>query len=178
MSPRKMPVPKGADQAFLYMSIKDVQESTQLRRIADRKIELVRASIVKRVGNALWNRYRTYHKKVETPPTFLEWLLLQRSMEKTYLHHSLHTRLYWVYRVIQASRRPELLLFNEKEFQPGNWYRLGLQADINRHRSTEDFIVHVLPSATTERLIIGPVPTFVFARGKLPVVESNDNAVD
>lgn len=135
----KMPLPKVADLAFLREIVKLIQEVRALRRFADNHISEIRSKIVKRVADALWRRYQAYLKRGAIGElSFFEWLN-GRLLHDTYLFHSLETRLYWVFRVIQSAAIIDMALFGEPEYQHGQWYFDMLEEALNRRQAVERF---------------------------------------
>lgn len=160
----KMPLPKTTDLAFLRMVIKELNEAKTLHRFADDHVRKIRESIVKRVANALWRRYQTYLKKneIEQMP-FFDWLLARKTLENTYLHHSYATRLYWVYRVIQSVKAPEMALFGESDNENGRWYFDLLEQAINDRQPQVIYRIKLYEVYVEHQLISERVPTIRFS---------------
>lgn len=161
----KMPLPKVADLAFLRSVIEQLNEARQLRRFADRHIQTLRESIVKRVSTALWRRYQVYFNKgqIADDMSFFDWLVDRKTLESTYLHHSYSTRLYWVYRVIQSVKVPDMALFGESPGKLGCWYFDMLEHAINQRQIVPGarlkiYEIFAMPDSFAE-----PVPTVRFA---------------
>lgn len=160
----KRPLPRSADLAFIRKTINTVNEIRSLRRFSDKHVEELRLDIAKRIANALWNRYKVYHRKVEDPPTFLDWLMGRTFLHETYLHHQKPTRLYWVYRVIVTTKDPELSLFGENVNHYGRWYLEMLEAFINERQPDADFSVKLYEVRAMSEELSEPVPTIFFER--------------
>lgn len=163
----KAPLTRAADRAFLRSVIEDLQDARRLRQIADRKVMAIRDSIVKRVASALWRRYSTYLKQgMIGKISFLAWLLSQGTLDRTYLKHSHRTRVYWVYRVIQSVKSPELAVTGEIEDQFGDWYIEGLEKAINAYQPGSSYRIALSEATTLSEWVDDVVPTIKFTKAR------------
>lgn len=164
MPNRQRPIPRTADVAFLRGAIHTINEIRGLRKYADDHVIELRLQIASRVERALWNRYKVYHKKNPSPPTYFEWLLDSETLHRTYWHYGYETRLYWVYRVIQSAKHESLALFSDEPDHYGDWYFEYLQRLINLRRTFEAFNVEVQQVFVLSPDIEDPVPTVQFTQ--------------
>lgn len=97
-------VPKEVDIRLLQEVFADVREIRTLRRIEDRRIDIVRKKIVRAIVSSIVRRHRSYRKKRDdVPENLFDWLDGRR-LEDTYLNHSYATRLMWASRPLIAIR--------------------------------------------------------------------------
>lgn len=157
-------LPREADRAFMVAVRDDLVAMRAQRRDIDRRIERLRWDIVNRVERALWNRYRKYHKGVTKPPSYFGWLFKEGRLDKTYHFNAYHTRLRWVYRVIQTAKIPELALYGESKDQYGYWYFDMLEIAINRRQPDAADQLRVYQQLIDDDSFVEPVPTIKFEK--------------
>lgn len=121
-----------AEYGFLRGLIEDGREVMQYRYSAKRRVIAMRATIVRRVANALVKRRRDHTRTLQNPPTLGEWLD-GKNLEDTYLKsssgYSYETRVRMSTNPIKAARHISLSLSGSP--QNGSWYFRDLEKALN-----------------------------------------------
>jgi hypothetical protein len=164
-------LPRDADRAFMAAVRDDLVAMRSQRRDIDKRIDKIRWDIVNRVERALWNRYRKYHKGIANAPSYFDWLVAERRLDMTYHFNAYHTRLRWVYRVIQTAKIPELALYGESKDQYGFWYFDMLEIVINRRQPDVVYQLRVYQEQIDDESFVEPVPTVRFEKERYTFAE-------
>lgn len=143
----------------------------KLRSLYYEEVEAMRADAVKTTVDALWRRYGDFKRRTKTNPSFVDWLVKQKHLERTFWSsNGQATRRRWAIQYFDFLNRKELTLADD----PSNlWMFEALEGAINAKHDDPDYVIVVdaVPRKAIPRYRLKEGVSFMFRKIDRPEEE-------